>query len=111
MTTSPEPPPVKGASPDELEADIERTRAELGATVDALAEKLDVKAQARNKVRDIKSGAEQRSRSVRASGEQAARRAKDAATDEHGSIKPAVPAGAALVAAIVLAVVIWRSRR
>jgi hypothetical protein len=34
-------------STDELEADIERTREELGRTVDALSQKFDVKAQAR----------------------------------------------------------------
>lgn len=111
MTNSPEhPAPGKDASPDEIEADIERTRAELGDTVDALAQKADVKAQARNKVQDIKSGAEERARSARASGEQMAVRAKDAATDEHGKVKPAVPAVAALVLAAMVAILVWRRK-
>ncbi len=37
-------------TPDELRAEIERTRTELGSTVDALSEKLDVKAQAKHRV-------------------------------------------------------------
>jgi hypothetical protein len=41
-------------SPDEIEADIERTRRDLGDTVAAVAEKADVKAQAKAKVEDAK---------------------------------------------------------
>jgi ElaB/YqjD/DUF883 family membrane-anchored ribosome-binding protein len=41
-------------SPEEIRADIEDTRAEVGDTVEALAAKTDVKAQARAKVEDIK---------------------------------------------------------
>ncbi|GAP80246.1 MULTISPECIES: DUF3618 domain-containing protein [Brachybacterium] len=38
--------PADDASPDEIEADIARTRRELGETVEALSDKLDPKAQA-----------------------------------------------------------------
>jgi hypothetical protein len=38
---------------DELRDDIEKTRDELAASVDALSSKLDVKAQSRRKLRDI----------------------------------------------------------
>lgn len=41
-------------SPDELRADIEETRGQVGDTVEALAEKTDVKAQARQRVGDVK---------------------------------------------------------
>ena len=41
-------------SPEEIEADIERTRRDLGDTVAAVAEKADVKAQAKAKVEDAK---------------------------------------------------------
>jgi hypothetical protein len=41
-------------SADEIEADIERTREQLGNTVDALSEKLDVKAQARHTIQNLK---------------------------------------------------------
>jgi hypothetical protein len=41
-------------SPEEIEADIERTRREMGDTVAAVAEKADVKTQAKAKVEDAK---------------------------------------------------------
>jgi ElaB/YqjD/DUF883 family membrane-anchored ribosome-binding protein len=41
-------------SPEEIEADIERTRRDLGDTVAAVAEKADVKAQAKSKVDEAK---------------------------------------------------------
>jgi ElaB/YqjD/DUF883 family membrane-anchored ribosome-binding protein len=41
-------------SPDEIRADIDRTRVELGDTVEALGSKTDVKSQAREKVEEIK---------------------------------------------------------
>jgi ElaB/YqjD/DUF883 family membrane-anchored ribosome-binding protein len=44
----------KKRSPDELRRDIERTRSELGETVDALAQKADVKAQVSAKADDVK---------------------------------------------------------
>lgn len=41
-------------SAEEIRADIEQTRGQLGETVEALAEKTDVKAQARNRVASAK---------------------------------------------------------
>jgi len=41
-------------TPEEIEADIERTRREMGDTVAAVAEKADVKAQAKSKVEETK---------------------------------------------------------
>jgi hypothetical protein len=41
-------------SPEELRRDIERTRLELGDTVEALGKKTDVKSQAREKVDEVK---------------------------------------------------------
>ena len=49
---SPEPP--KGASSDEIERDIERTREELGRTVDALAAKADVKTRVQQRTAEIR---------------------------------------------------------
>ena len=51
----PEPGPDAGI--DDIEADIERTRAELGATASAVAAKLDVPAQARQKVEPVRRNA------------------------------------------------------
>jgi ElaB/YqjD/DUF883 family membrane-anchored ribosome-binding protein len=41
-------------SPEEIRADIDQTRIELGDTVEALGRKTDVKSQAREKVDEIK---------------------------------------------------------
>jgi len=41
-------------TPEQIEADIERTRREMGDTVAAVAEKADVKAQAKTKVEETK---------------------------------------------------------
>jgi hypothetical protein len=43
--------------PEQIQRDIERTRAELAATVAAVAEKTDVKTQARRRVDDAKARA------------------------------------------------------
>jgi ElaB/YqjD/DUF883 family membrane-anchored ribosome-binding protein len=50
----------KPRSPEEIEHEIEATRAELGETVEALAHKADVKAQARERVESIKETAHQK---------------------------------------------------
>ena len=44
---------------EQLRRDIERTRAELGATVEALSHKADVKAQARAKAEQARSHAQE----------------------------------------------------
>ena len=46
--------------PQQLRADIERTREDLGDTVAALAEKTDVKARARDKVAEVRQNVNQR---------------------------------------------------
>ena len=48
----PEPGPDAGV--DDIQADIERTRKELGDTVGALSDKLDVKARTKQKVAETK---------------------------------------------------------
>lgn len=51
IETSGSTPPAPPSTPDEIRADIQRTRAELGDTVQALAAKADVKTRARSAVR------------------------------------------------------------
>ncbi len=51
MTT---PEPGADAGIDDIQADIDRTRRELGDTVEALSAKLDVKEQARQKAAVVK---------------------------------------------------------
>ena len=45
-------------SPEQIRADIEQTREELGDTVEALAEKTDVKAQAKSRISEVKNTAQ-----------------------------------------------------
>ena len=45
-------------SPEEIRTEIERTREELGDTVEALAEKADVKGQAKDRIASIKDTAQ-----------------------------------------------------
>lgn len=116
MTTPVEPDgsePDAGLSADELQADIERTREQLGNTVDALSEKLDVKAQTRHKMESLKQGGAAKAEAVRARGGEAATKARNAATDGQGKPKTGVLAGAAASAAAVLAagIAVVRRRR
>ena len=75
-------------TPEQIEADIERQRAQLAQTVDQLGHKLDVKEQAR----------------LRAS------RVKDRATTENGAPRPEVVAAATAVVALI-ALLVWRRKR
>ncbi len=96
MTTpadSTEGGPPKGASTEEIEADIARTRERLGDTVDALSERLDVKAQAKKKAQQTKDRAKSKAQHIQ---------------DQAG---PALPIGAAVAVVLVVALVIWRRQR
>jgi ElaB/YqjD/DUF883 family membrane-anchored ribosome-binding protein len=53
-------------TPEEIRADIEKTRAEVGDTVEALAEKTDVKAQAQHRVDEIKDNVRAKADEVKA---------------------------------------------
>ena len=57
--------PARDRSPEEIREEIARTRAEVGDTVAALAEKSDVKAQARQRIEDLKANARQRGERLR----------------------------------------------
>jgi hypothetical protein len=106
----PEPGPDAGV--EDIQADIEATRSELGQTVDALSAKLDVKHQAKQKVDDTKELIIDKARDVRSKGSEIGSQVVAAATGDQGSIRPAVPVAAlALLAAVIVGVVIWRRRR
>jgi thioredoxin-like negative regulator of GroEL len=47
-------------SPEEIRADIEQTREQVGDTVEALAEKTDVRGQAQQKIADLKASAQRK---------------------------------------------------
>jgi Protein of unknown function (DUF3618) len=93
-STSPEPGPDAGL--DDIQADIERTRKELGETVGALSAKLDVKERAKDKAAETKERVVEKTHAV---GQVAS------------EPKVKVPLLAALVVgAVTLGVVLWRRR-
>jgi hypothetical protein len=92
-STSPEPGPDAGL--DDIEADIERTRKDLGETVGALSAKLDVKERAKDKAAETKERVVEKTHAV---GQVAS------------EPKVKVPLWAALVVGLTLGVVLWRRR-
>lgn len=87
--------PGPGASIDELQADIERTRERLGETVSALADKADVKGRVQDKAAETKEAVVQRTHEL----------------STKTKARPMVPLGvvAGLLAAV--GVVVWLRRR
>lgn len=95
MTAPDRPEPGPDAGVEDIEADIEATRHELGETVEALSAKLDVKQQARGKV--------DRTRQ---------RVADTAHTAQHAVTEnPQKSVSVVVAVAVVLGVVLWRRRR
>jgi len=94
--------PTEHASPQVayLQADIERTRADLADAVDQLTAKLDVKTRVRNSAADAVGNATSQLRKL-----------QDQATDDEGKPTPTtlVVAGGALAAVMaVFVVAVWR---
>ena len=103
---------------DQLQADIEQTRQELGQTVEALTAKLDVKSRAKEQLSLTKQRASEQVRGARRQAQVKAtslsRTARDAATTDQGKPAPVVLAGAAAVlvsAVVATGLVVWRRRR
>ena len=80
---------------EQLRREIERTRAELGATVEALSHKADLKAQARAKAEQAKAQVREKAELARSQAQQ----------------KPAVPLAAGIGVAIVALWLIRRRKR
>jgi ElaB/YqjD/DUF883 family membrane-anchored ribosome-binding protein len=70
--------------PEEIRADIEGTRAELGETVAAVAEKTDVKRQAQDKADELKQQAADKAQEAKAKAQELSDKAKEAAPDSAG---------------------------
>lgn len=80
---------------EQMRREIERTRVELGATVEALSQKADVKAHARAKAEHAKAQARERAELARTQAQE----------------NPAVPLAAGIGVAIVVLWMIRRRRR
>lgn len=78
MTDTPPQAGGEPRGPDEIRAEIEQTREELGDTVEALAAKTDVKAQVKERVEEVKTDAAQRK-------DELLGRAKDAVPESAGA--------------------------
>ena len=120
MTADPTPPspePGPDAGIDDIQADIEPTRKELGETIEALSAKADVKGRAKKKATDTRDSITEKASETKnvvvekAHAAQSA--ARDAVTDSTGSVKPSVPIAALIAAAAILpiSVAVWRRRR
>ncbi|HEX2285320.1 MAG TPA: DUF3618 domain-containing protein [Mycobacterium sp.] len=94
--TRPEPGPDAGV--DDIQADIEQTRHELGETVQALQAKLDVKERTKEKVAETKERVVEKADTLR-----------HTATDNPRRTVPVV--ATLFIAGLVVGVVIWRRRR
>lgn len=114
--TAPSPEPGPDAGIDDIQADIERTRRELGETIEALSVKADI-GRAKQRVADTKDRITEKAHATkdvvvdRAHAAQST--ARHAVTDNTGSVKPSVPIAALIAAAAILAIsaAVWRRRR
>ena len=99
---------------DQLQAEIEQTRAELGETVEALTAKLDVKSRAKERLTQYKQHASGQVSVAQARAVDLSKSARTAATTEDGKPTPTVLAGAAAVLVTTLtalALKLFRRRR
>jgi hypothetical protein len=99
---------TSGTRPEEIQQDIERTRAQLGRTADALAYKLDPKAQAKDKFEHARQRGDAAATHAREVTRTKAHRAQQAGLRlyrERPTIVLGVGAG---VAALVVVAVVWR---
>ncbi|KUH66836.1 hypothetical protein AU184_10535 [Mycolicibacterium novocastrense] len=94
---TPRPEPGPDAGVDDIQADIEQTRHELGETVEALQAKLDVKTRAKEKVDETKDRVVEKADTLR-----------HTATDNP---KQTVPVAAIVAILAVVGIIVWRRRR
>jgi len=101
----PQSEPGPDAGLEDLQADIEKTRAELGKTTQALTDKLDVKARAGDAVSDAKDRVVETAQDAKSA-------VVEHITTADGSVKPAVPISAIALAAaaVILGVLVWRRK-
>ena len=104
----PEPGPDAGI--DEIQEDIEKTRKELGQTVEDLSAKLDVKQRTKDKAAETKQRAAEKAAETKAVLMDKAHTVQHATIDD-GRAKVTVPVAAAVVVGTVALVWFFRRRR
>jgi hypothetical protein len=103
--SQPEPGPDAGI--DDIQADIEHTREELGETVEALSAKLDVKERTKQKALETKDRIGEKTHETKERVVQATQRMRSG-----DSGKPVVSVVAiAVAAAVIVGLVVWTRRR
>lgn len=103
--------PAEGSTDtDQLRAEIDQTRNDLGETVEALAAKADVKARAQEKATELKDRAAQKGQDMRGGVADMTGRTREAVTSEEAAPARRSGAGIAALAAAGLAVWMWRRR-
>jgi hypothetical protein len=96
--------PGADATVEDIQRDIEKTRHELGQTVEALAAKADVKGRAKEKAADTKDRLTEKATAVQSA-------AREAVTDDAGSVKTLLPVAAIAAGIAIIGLVVWRRRR
>jgi ElaB/YqjD/DUF883 family membrane-anchored ribosome-binding protein len=94
-------------SPEEIRAEVEETREELGETVAAVAAKTDVKGQAQAKVDDLKQQAKELGSQAKA----AAPESPQEAMRQAQALTRQNPKPLAIVGAIAALLILWRLLR
>lgn len=102
---------AENADIDQIQAEIEQTRQELGETVDALTSKLDVKTRARNQVDATRRRAMGQLEAAKSKATEIGARARDTTVNPDGDLKPAVPAGAVVLLLLGIGAYLVRRRR
>ena len=99
-------------TPEEIEADIEATREELGDTVEALAAKSDVKGRAKAKVEETKETISEKVSGIGDSARQAAPESASAGAQQAAAVVKENPEyarlGGAFVAGLIAGIIISR---
>ncbi len=115
--TTPEP-----TTAPEIQQEIERTREQLGETVEELAAKADIKARARDKADEVKAKAQGKALEAKAKAQDKATEAKAKAQSTATAVSAQVKqseflqrrwplAAAAAGVALISAIVIWKRRK
>jgi len=95
-------------SPEEIRADIEQTREEVGDTVEALAAKTDVKAQAKQRIEQIKGNVRQRGETLKTKAQSTTPQSAQQSSQQVVAKVREHPAPVALGGAMLLAFVLGR---